>query len=124
MTKQRELILQIVRETTEHLTAEEIFLEAKKRMPSIALATVYNNLNYLSESGAIAKIGMLGQTDRYDKMFVWHDHMICDRCGHISDLFLDGLRDYLSEKSGENVLSYELTVHHICPACRAAETKE
>lgn len=118
MTKQRELILNIVRGTEEHLTAEEIFLEAKKQLPAIALATVYNNLNYLCEHRLIAKIGILGQTDRYDKMFVLHDHMICDRCGRISDLHLDGMHQLLESQAGESIDSYDLTVHHLCPACR------
>lgn len=42
MTKQRRTVLQAIRETPEHMTAEEIFLEAKKKSPGIVVATVYN----------------------------------------------------------------------------------
>ena len=120
MTKQRALILQIVQAAEEHLTAEQIFLEAKKQMPTIALATVYNSLNYLCENKMIEKIGITGQTDRYDKMLVRHDHRLCDRCGCITDVIIDGLTDYIQEKNGDEILSYELTVHHLCANCRTA----
>ena len=120
MTKQRALILQIVQSTHEHLTAEQIFLEARKKMPTIALATVYNSLNYLCENHMIEKIGFTGQTDRYDQMLVRHDHTLCEKCGAISDVIIDGLKEYIEEKNGSDVLSYDLTVHHLCPTCRAA----
>ena len=48
MTKQRKLILDIINSSDRHLTAEEVFFIAKEQMPGIAMATVYNNLNYLS----------------------------------------------------------------------------
>ena len=118
MTKQRELILNIIRTSEKHLTADEIYQEARKQLPAIALATIYNNLNYLCEHGIITKIAFLGQTDRYDKMYVRHDHMICDRCGQISDLHLNGVQKILEEETGEPIGSYDLTVHHLCPACR------
>ena len=120
MTKQRALILAIVQSTTEHLTAEQIFLEAKKQMPTIALATVYNSLNYLCENHLIEKIGFTGQTDRYDKMLVRHDHKLCERCGAISDVIIDGLKEYIEKKNGDGILSYDLTVHHLCSSCRKA----
>ena len=99
MTKQRALILQIVQASEEHLTAEEIFMEAKKQMPTIALATVYNSLHYLCENRSIEKIGFTGQTDRYDKMLVRHDHRLCEQCGAISDVIIDGLKEYIEEKN-------------------------
>lgn len=121
MTKQRELVLKIVQGTDQHLTAEQIFLEAKKEMPAIALATVYNSLNYLTQNHMIVKLSFVGQTDRYDKMFVLHDHMICSRCGRISDVVIDGMQKLLRDQTGEDVRSYELTIHHFCPECRSAE---
>ncbi len=120
MTKQRALILEIVRAAEDHLTAEQIFLAAKKEMPTIALATVYNSLSYLCETGQIVKIGITGQTDRYDKMLVRHDHCLCDGCGAITDVIIGGLHDSLKKKTGEDILSYELTLHHLCPSCRTA----
>ena len=47
MTVQREIILDVVREYP-HTTAEQIYAKAIEKIPRMAVATVYNNLNYLS----------------------------------------------------------------------------
>ena len=53
MTKQRELILSILKQSDRHLTADEIFFLANLNMPSIAMATVYNNLNSMNDAGIV-----------------------------------------------------------------------
>lgn len=118
MTKQRELILSIVRGSDAHLSAEEIYLAAREQMPTIALATVYNNLKHLSEGGLITRLTFADQPDRYDKMFLPHDHMVCSACGAISDIRIEGIDDFLHDRAGEDISSYDLTIHHLCPKCR------
>lgn len=120
MTKQRELILSIVRGSDAHLSAEEIYLAAREQMPTIALATVYNNLKYLSEEGLIVRLTFADQPDRYDKMFVPHDHMICSSCGAIRDIRIEGIDAFLQDRAGEDIASYDLTLHYQCSKCRQA----
>ena len=120
MTKQRELILSIVRGSDAHLSAEEIYLAAREQMPTIALATVYNNLKYLSEEGLIVRLTFADQPDRYDKMFVPHDHMICTTCGKIRDIRIEGIDAFLHDRAGEDIASYDLTLHYQCSKCRQA----
>ena len=55
MSKQRDLIFEIIHESKLHLSAEDIFKEATKKMPNISLGTVYRNLNDLTEEGQIAR---------------------------------------------------------------------
>ncbi len=123
MTKQRELILSIVRGSDAHLSAEEIYLAAREQMPTIALATVYNNLKYLSEEGLIVRLTFADQPDRYDKMFVPHDHMICSSCGAIRDIRIEGIDAFLHDRAGEDIASYDLTLHYQCSKCRQAASK-
>ena len=69
MTKQKRLIMEIIRECHEnrvHPTSEDIFLEARKKLPNIALGTVYRNLNILSEEGVIRRLSVAGNPDRFD----------------------------------------------------------
>ena len=120
MTKQRELILSIVRGSEAHLSAEEIYLAAREQMPTIALATVYNNLKYLSEEGLIVRLTFADQPDRYDKMFVPHDHMICSSCGAIRDIRIEGIDAFLHDRAGEDIASSDLTLHYQCSKCRQA----
>ena len=56
MTKYAERILNIINESSEHMTAEQIFLILKKKEPKVVLATVYNNLNMLCDKELIRKI--------------------------------------------------------------------
>ena len=56
LTKQREVVLQVIRDAREHPTANEVFVLAKDLLPSISFATVYNSLRYLKEAGHIAEI--------------------------------------------------------------------
>lgn len=124
MTVQRQLILSIINESEMHLNAEQVYLEAKERMPGIALATVYNNLKYLSENSYIRKIGVAGSADFYDKSLKPHDHIICDNCGKISDINHGGMKDSLERAVGSKITGYELNVHYLCPDCKKAKRLE
>ena len=118
MTKQRELILSILRQSDRHMTADEIFFLAKLKMPSIAMATVYNNLNALDEAGVIQRLHIDGVADCFDKITDPHDHLLCVRCGKITDIRLPALSGDLERALGTEIEDYELTVHYVCPDCR------
>ena len=60
MTKNGKLILEIVHGSSEHPTAEQIFMKAREKSPGIALATVYNNLNSLVSEKLIRRIRQQG----------------------------------------------------------------
>lgn len=120
MTKQRELILSILRQSDRHLTADEIFFLAKLKMPSIAMATVYNNLNAMNEAGIVNRLHIDGVADCFDKITEPHDHLLCDRCGKITDIRLPQLAGEIERSLGTEIEDYELTVHYVCDECRRA----
>jgi len=120
MTKQRELILNILKQSDRHLTADEIFFLAKLKMPSIAMATIYNNLNAMHEAGIINRLHIDGVADCFDKITDPHDHLLCVRCGKITDIRLPRLAEELERELATEIEDYELTVHHICAECRRA----
>ncbi len=80
------------------------------------MATVYNNLSYLCEQGLIRKISVDGYSDRYDKIEK-HDHLICKKCGKISDIMLEDLTSKLQNQTDISILSYELKLNYICDEC-------
>lgn len=120
MTKQRELILNILKQSDRHLTADEIFFLAKLKMPSIAMATIYNNLNAMHEAGIINRLHIDGVADCFDKVTEPHDHLLCDKCGKITDVRLPRLAEILESELSTEIEDYELTVHYVCPECRRA----
>ncbi len=118
MTRQRELILNIIKESCTHPTAEEIFRDAKKVMPSIAYGTVYRNLSLMLDAGEIRLVEVSDGSNRYDKNTEPHDHVICPVCGSVKDVFWGDLTSMLSEMSGEEIVSYELNLRAVCEDCR------
>ena len=76
MSKQRDLIERIIKESMLHLTAEEIYKEARKEMPNISLGTVYRNLGNLVDEGKVRKLKTTLGYDIYDKSIYPHGHEI------------------------------------------------
>lgn len=117
LTEQRRLIYEIVMQACNHPTAEEIYLEAKRKRPSIAIGTVYRNLGILSENGDILHIPIIDGPDRYDKTLSPHEHMTCTLCGRVVDAKIGNLIEHLRALSGLDIKSYELNLKGICPCC-------
>lgn len=99
MSKYTEVILAAVTKLRRHPTAEQVFLEMKKEHPSIALGTVYKHLNALADEGLLLRITEPGSPDRYDRT-ERHDHLICSRCGKITDVCLRDLTEPMKPGSG------------------------
>lgn len=118
MTKQRKLIHQIICDSPMHLSAEEIYFEAKKQCPSIAVGTVYRNLNLMVEEGEILKIEAPGQPVRFDKNTHPHEHFFCGSCGRLFDLNVKGIKELIEAQSGLTVESYTLSVRCRCQNCK------
>lgn len=118
MTKYANKILNLINESTAHMTAEQIFFELKNTEPGIVLATVYNNLNALSAKNMIRKISLEGQPDRYDKLDK-HDHLICKTCGRLLDFSFSDLTESLKVQLDTEIFKYDLKVYFECPECRS-----
>ena len=115
--KNAELILETILQSSRHPTAEEIHAALRESGHKMALATVYNNLCQLQNEGRIRKVCVEGYPDRYDKI-TRHDHLVCRVCGQITDICFQDLTALLQSQTDEEVLSYDLQVSYICPACR------
>ncbi len=120
LTKQREVVLQVIRDSHAHLTASEVFTEAKNLLPSISFATVYNSLRYLKDGGHIAEIQFGNGASRFDRMTSRHDHAICTKCGLLTDIQIKipaKLISKAAKKSNFKPESLEFTLRGICPEC-------
>ena len=124
MTKQKQLILNIINNARQHYTAEQIFALAQKLMPSIVRATVYNNLNVLLKDNLIRKICLPNQIDCYDKTLQEHDHLVCAKCGRISDIVVSGVKDDIERQLNGELISYSLNINYICKNCKNVKGSE
>jgi Fur family transcriptional regulator, peroxide stress response regulator len=121
LTKQRRAVLQVIRDTDEHLTANEIYQYAHRLLPTISFATVYNSLRYLKNEGLIGEVRFGADCTRYDRKLNRHDHAICNNCGKLVDLELPipgGLIKEAARRSKFKAGSIEVTLHGLCPECR------
>jgi Fur family transcriptional regulator, peroxide stress response regulator len=123
LTPQRQAVLRAIRASDQHPTASEVFSQARKWMPSISFATVYNSLRYLKEAGFIREINFGDGASRYDRETDRHDHAICTGCGKLVDFDLPETVDLLraaARKSHFRPESVHLTLMGLCPGCRKA----
>jgi Fur family peroxide stress response transcriptional regulator len=119
-SRQREEILKILKETRSHPTADWIYFQARKKIPKLSLGTVYRNLNYLHQKGAIRKLQFGTPFDHFDADISPHQHFICKKCGRIYDLFLDLEKDLgaMAEKEMKlRIEKVEVEFHGICLNC-------
>ena len=123
MTKQRALILQLIRTSPRHLTAEEIYRLAKEQMPTMVFATVYNNLHALEEAGQVVRIHVANGADHYDKTVTPHYHLLCDGCGDMQDLICPNLVPTLEIANRTRIRGLDLVAHCICEKCEKARPK-
>ena len=121
LTRQREAVLQVIRENENHLTAGEIYEAARRRLPSISYATVYNSLKYLKDAGLILEISFGNGASRYDRETERHDHALCTACGKLVDFDLTVTSDLVRaavRKTRFKPETIHLTLRGLCPDCR------
>jgi Fur family peroxide stress response transcriptional regulator len=102
------------------LTASEVFESARRILPSISYATVYNSLRYLREAGLIAEINFGNGASRYDALTERHDHAICTKCGKLVDFDLElsnELVNLAAARSKFEPQSIQVTLKGLCENC-------
>ncbi len=121
LTKQRQAVLQVIRASHEHLTANEVFGNAKLVLPGISFATVYNSLKFLKNEGYITEVRVGTDAARFDRKLTRHDHAVCSACGKLVDLDLpspNALLKKAAELSRFDAESVEIILRGTCPDCK------
>lgn len=123
LTRQRRVILEVMQETRgEHLTAEEVLYTARKKAPTLGIATVYRTLERLAGLDILYKTMFDEGKYRYelaDNTDHQHHHIQCLHCGRIFELD-EGLLDNIEKKvegQGFSVVNHQLTIYAFCPEC-------
>jgi len=120
-TRQRVVILDILRETTAHPTAERIYRQARRAIPNISLGTVYRNLNFLRDQGLVREIRPSdGGSSRFEGVQTPHAHFHCVGCNGLMDIPLPaGLENarWPGESKISAVASIDLHVVGSCADC-------
>ena len=120
LTKQRHSVLRVIRRSEKHLTATEVFEDARRLLPGISFATVYNSLRYLKKEGLIGEIRLGTDANLYDRKLSPHDHAICTKCGKLVDVEMEHPQELVNRAARISKFrpqSLEFTLHGICPDC-------
>ena len=121
-TRQRRLLLDLLRMSTEHLDAKKLYRKAVERDPKISLATVYRNLRLFKELGLIEErhldeIHCFYEIKGNDE----HYHMICSGCGNVAEFHSSHVRELVEEvrdNSNFDVTKAVLYLEGYCSKCQ------
>ena len=119
-SKQREAMMNILRNTRSHPTAQEIYAEMRKTDPKISLGTIYRNLALLTKTGSVMRIDTIHESVHYDAHTDPHYHFICSGCKRVYDLDMEPLElDAAVEENFDcTVTGHSLIFYGVCGSCK------
>ena len=119
--KKREAILNCLRSTTSHPTAEWVHAQLKAEYPDLSLGTVYRNLNLFKDQGLAISVGNVKGVERFDGNTCPHVHFFCTDCGAVVDLpkmdVPQQLMTTAAEQIGGAVDQCQMTFTGLCREC-------
>jgi Fe2+ or Zn2+ uptake regulation protein len=121
VTPQRELIFELLWGAVEHPSADAVYAEARRRMPTMSLRTVYQTLNDLAYMGEIHQLDLGTGSSRFDPNTDVHHHLVCTSCGMVRDLYADYSSISIPPGSdrGFRVGAAEVVFRGLCDDCLA-----
>lgn len=122
MTETRKAVIHYMIAAKHHPSAEQIYRDLKATIPSISLATVYNNLKVLVEEGFVSELKVSNDNTTYFD-FLGHEHLnvVCESCGTIADYMASDLsifKQEAQEKTGYQVTREHFLLYGLCPKCQ------
>ena len=119
-TRQRDVIVAVIREATGPLTVNEILHRAQERVPGLGVATVYRTLKLLQEGGKITTVILPSGETRYESTGLGHHHhfhcRVCDEVYDLEDCPVQ-IPNGRELANGFQVESHELTLYGVCLEC-------
>lgn len=120
-SRKRQAMLEALRQTKEHPTAEMLYNCLKGEYPELSLGTVYRNLSILVQDGEIVSVAHVRGQERYDARTEPHVHFVCRNCSRVMDLEISddikGMYEQVRKESGCQPESHSLTISGVCSGC-------
>jgi Fur family transcriptional regulator, ferric uptake regulator len=126
LTRQRDLVAQVVLLAEDHLSVEEILRRLRARGEAVGTATVYRTLDLMLESGLVRAHDFGEGFKRYEPMpaQAHHEHLICERCGRVEEFANERLERMLPVIADEHAFQHRrhrVEVYGVCGDCRRRE---
>ena len=117
ITVPRQAILDVLSKTSEHLSAEEVYIVVHKIYPNVGLTTVYRTLELLVQMGLVFRFDFGDRRARYElamgpKGIRHHHHLVCNGCGRVVDYtdFIDEEKELLSRTEAGLAKKYNFMI--------------
>ncbi|HOY10201.1 MAG TPA: transcriptional repressor [Candidatus Omnitrophota bacterium] len=133
ITIAREVILNTLAKTEDHLSAEDIYNHIHTKHPNIGLTTIYRTLDVLTNLGLVYRFDFGDKRARYElaegpKGAHHHHHLVCTGCNRVVDYtdFIDAevrllqeIEQVLSKKYGFKITNHLIQFYGLCSRCQA-----
>ena len=119
ITTQRQAVYGVVNGQHDHVTADQVFQSVRKSQPRVSLATVYRNLEKLTEDGVINRTSING-VYYFETEQKHHYHAVCLSCGRITNLDSDPASDieqHFDRQTDYKLTGHDLILYGLCPIC-------
>jgi len=124
LTPQRLMVLEVVKRSGKHVTAEDVHAAVVPQHPYINIATIYRTLQWLQEVGLVAPLASGTGPLRYEYVRgETHHHLVCQDCGYeeeIGDDILAALKSQLQARYAFSAQLHHLAIPGRCAACQHA----
>ena len=118
VTPQRQLLFRLLHDNDQHPTADNLYARASEEMPGISLRTVYQTLTDLTAKGELDQVSFDSGPARFDPNVTEHHHAVCDTCGAITDVYVDGADQLaIDGLAGFRPDSASIVFHGSCAQC-------
>lgn len=131
LTRQRQILLELIDQSGEHLNAEHLYQLAREKDPRLNRVTVYRTLKLLKTGGLVDELDLMhhaGDQHYYEtRLKQEHAHIICLRCGKIEEFFgdlLKKMREQIESHFGFDILITRTEVGGYCSHCQVLRAKE
>lgn len=117
-SRQRDAVLEVLRSSCDHPTADMIFERVREEIPNISLGTVYRNLGQLKDEGFITVVESSDTKVHYEGNLTEHIHFLCKKCHNITDVWCKSPVPSQLAEMGLQVESQKTVYYGICKSCR------
>lgn len=124
-SRQRAALVEILKSTDTHPTAEWVYEKMRERFPNVSLATVYRNLKHMIDNNMAREL-YTDNSSRFDANMDEHYHFLCKKCARVIDIYPDNENsEILKLKScGFSVDRYDMSIYGICSECTEEKCDE
>lgn len=131
LTRQRQILLDLLDKTGAHLDAETLYRLAHEKDPKLNRVTVYRTLKMLKEGGLVDELDLMhhaGDQHYYEtRRKQEHAHVVCLRCGKVEEFFgepLQKLRRQVEKTFGFQILIARTEIGGYCAHCQVIRAEE